>query len=59
MLILHIFLILLSFYLLAIICDRYFVNSLDAIFERIKINSDVAGATLMAVGSSAPEYSYL
>ncbi len=55
MLILHIFLILLSFYLLAIICDRYFVDSLDAISERIRINSDVAGATLIAVGSSAPE----
>jgi len=44
-----------SFFLLAIICEEYFVVSLDKIAARLKMPSDVAGATLMAVGSSAPE----
>lgn len=44
-----------SFYLLAIVCDRYFVISLDKIAAKLKMNSDMAGATLMAIGSSAPE----
>ncbi len=47
--------LLISFYLLARICDEYFVPSLDKIAEKLKMSSDVAGATLMAVGSSAPE----
>lgn len=29
--------------------------ALDVIIDRLKLNSDVAGATFMAVGSSAPE----
>lgn len=52
----NILILLLSFYLLAIACDRYFVGSLDKISERLKLSSDVAGATLMAIGSSAPEF---
>lgn len=52
----HFLVLILSFYLLAIACDRYFVGSLDKISERLKLSSDVAGATLMAVGSSAPEF---
>lgn len=48
-------LLLISFYLLAIVCDRYFVDSLDRIAKKLKMNSDMAGATFMAVGSSAPE----
>lgn len=47
--------LLISFYLLAVVCDRYFVNSLDKISEKLKMNSDMAGATFMAAGSSAPE----
>lgn len=54
-LILYSIALLISFYLLAIVCDRYFVFSLDRIAERLKMNSDMAGATLMAIGSSAPE----
>ncbi len=45
MFVVSIIVLLLSFYLLAVVCDRYFVNSLDAISEKLKINSDVAGAT--------------
>lgn len=47
--------LLLSFYLLARIVDEYFVEALDKIANRLKMSSDAAGATLMAVGSSAPE----
>lgn len=44
------------FYLLAKICDQYFVNSLDIISKRLRLSEDVAGATFMAMGSSAPEF---
>ncbi len=47
--------LLLSFYILAKVVDDYFVESLDKIANRLKMSSDAAGATLMAVGSSAPE----
>lgn len=54
-LIFYLLVLLVSFYLLAQICDRYFVESLDRIATRFGLSSDVAGATLMAMGSSAPE----
>ena len=44
------------FYLLAVVCDRYFVESLEIMSKKMKLSDDVAGATLMAVGSSAPEF---
>ncbi len=40
---------------ITIICDDYFVPALDVICERCNLQSDVAGATFMALGSSAPE----
>ncbi|RKD91692.1 calcium/sodium antiporter [Mangrovibacterium diazotrophicum] len=46
---------LLCFVLLARIVDKFFVVSLDRISHDWKLSSDAAGATLMAVGSSAPE----
>lgn len=48
--------LILIFYLLAKVCDQYFVKSLDIIAQKWKLSDDVAGATLMAVGSSAPEF---
>jgi len=39
----------------AIICDDYFVSALEDIVEILGIQPDVAGATFMAAGSSAPE----
>ncbi len=48
-------LLLISFYLIAQVSDRYFIPALDSISGRLKIRSDVAGATFMAIGSSAPE----
>ncbi|XP_021417270.1 sodium/potassium/calcium exchanger 3 isoform X2 [Oncorhynchus mykiss] len=43
------------FYALAIVCDVYFVPSLEKISENLQLSEDVAGATFMAAGSSAPE----
>ena len=40
---------------LAIVCDEYFVPSLEKITVNLHMHSDVAGATFMAAGSSAPE----
>lgn len=40
---------------LAIICDDYFVPSLEVICEQLQLKDDVAGATFMAAGGSAPE----
>ena len=44
-----------AIYLLAIITDEYFIVSLDQISRRLNLPSTVAGASLMAMGSSAPE----
>ena len=44
------------FWGLAIVCDDYFVSSLE-ISEALNLSSDVAGATFMAAGSSAPSSS--
>jgi K+-dependent Na+/Ca+ exchanger-like protein len=40
---------------LGTICDEYFVPSLEQISEKLELSNDVAGATFMAAGSSAPE----
>eukprot|EP00090_Calanus_glacialis_P031620 TRINITY_DN52599_c0_g1_i1.p1 TRINITY_DN52599_c0_g1~~TRINITY_DN52599_c0_g1_i1.p1 ORF type:complete len:635 (-),score=184.90 TRINITY_DN52599_c0_g1_i1:331-2235(-) len=53
--VLHIIGILYMFYALALVCDHYFVPSLDVIIEKFGISPDVAGATFMAAGGSAPE----
>lgn len=42
-------------YLLAIITDSFFIISLDQISRRLNLSDEVAGASLMAMGSSAPE----
>ena len=43
------------FWGLAIVCDDYFVASLEEISDALGLSADVAGATFMAAGSSAPE----
>jgi len=53
--VIHILLSLYMFLGLAIICDDYFVASLEQIVEKLQLSDDVAGATFMAAGSSAPE----
>ena len=47
--------LILTFYLLALVVEVYFVETLEIISRRLKLSSDIAGATFMAVGSSAPE----
>jgi len=48
-------LMLYMFKALGTICDEYFVPALEVIVEKLDISNDVAGATFMAAGSSAPE----
>ncbi|CAH3042670.1 unnamed protein product [Porites lobata] len=43
------------FWAIAIVCDDYFVPCLEIICDKMGLQSDVAGATFMALGSSAPE----
>lgn len=75
-LVIHVLVAVFTFLGLAIVCDDYFVSSLDRICEgksflevdatrhlelmfvfvvELKLSPDVAGATFMAAGSSAPE----
>lgn len=51
----HILGVVYMFVALAIVCDEFFVPSLDVIIEKLDIADDVAGATFMAAGGSAPE----
>ncbi|XP_055644701.1 sodium/potassium/calcium exchanger Nckx30C isoform X2 [Toxorhynchites rutilus septentrionalis] len=53
--VLHILGVIYMFVALAIVCDEFFVPSLDVIIEKLGITDDVAGATFMAAGGSAPE----
>ncbi len=47
--------ILLSVFALAVVTDKFFIPSLDEISTRLRLSDEVAGASLMAMGSSAPE----
>lgn len=53
--IINLFLLMASLYFLAVVVDEYFIDSLDKISKKLKLSHEVAGATLMAMGSSAPE----
>ncbi|KAK2504593.1 hypothetical protein MC885_021561, partial [Smutsia gigantea] len=53
--VLHIFGMMYVFVALAIVCDEYFVPALSVITDRLQLSDDVAGATFMAAGGSAPE----
>lgn len=55
MLITYFLVLLFCFWALAKVCDAIFVPSLEVIGKRLKMDAEVAGATLMAIGSSAPE----
>nr|XP_032831574.1 sodium/potassium/calcium exchanger 2-like [Petromyzon marinus] len=44
-----------TFVALALVCDEFFVPALGAVSERLALADDVAGATFMAAGGSAPE----
>lgn len=45
-----------AFYVLAVLTEEFFVPAIDRIAARLKLSSDAAGATLLAMGSSAPEF---
>jgi len=52
---LYVVLIIIIFVAMAVVCDDFFVPSLETISEKLDLSEDVAGATFMAAGSSAPE----
>ncbi|XP_052791365.1 sodium/potassium/calcium exchanger 2-like isoform X1 [Mya arenaria] len=53
--VLHVIGLIYMFVALAIVCDEFFVPSLSVLIEKLEISEDVAGATFMAAGGSAPE----
>lgn len=53
--ILHVMGMVYMFVALAIVCDEFFIPALDVITVKLDISEDVAGATFMAAGGSAPE----
>ncbi|XP_029354382.1 sodium/potassium/calcium exchanger 1-like [Echeneis naucrates] len=53
--VLHIIGMTYMFVALAIVCDEFFVPALEVITVKMDISDDVAGATFMAAGGSAPE----
>ena len=53
---LYAILLLFIFYLIAKVSNQYFIDSLDIITKKLNLSNDVAGATFMAIGSSAPEF---
>ncbi|CAJ0575469.1 unnamed protein product, partial [Mesorhabditis spiculigera] len=53
---LHVVGLIYMFVALAIVCDEFFVPSLAVLTDTLAISDDVAGATFMAAGGSAPEF---
>ncbi|XP_074901334.1 sodium/potassium/calcium exchanger 5 isoform X1 [Buteo buteo] len=53
--VIYFIIILYMFLAVSIVCDDYFLPSLEIISECLGLSQDVAGATFMAAGSSAPE----
>uniref|UniRef100_A0A4W3JNX6 Sodium/potassium/calcium exchanger 1 n=1 Tax=Callorhinchus milii TaxID=7868 RepID=A0A4W3JNX6_CALMI len=53
--VLHLFGMMYMFVSLALVCDEFFVPALGTITTKLDISDDVAGATFMAAGGSAPE----
>jgi len=52
---LHIVGLFYMFLAIAIVCDEFFVPAIEVIVEALNLSPDVAGATFMAAGGSAPE----
>jgi len=55
LLIIDFLLLIFSFGAMHVISERYFIESLDYLSKKLRLSSDMAGSTLMAAGSSAPE----
>lgn len=56
MIIIALFLLIAVFYVMAILTEEFFVPAIDKIAKRLKLSSEASGATLLAMGSSAPEF---
>jgi K+-dependent Na+/Ca+ exchanger-like protein len=54
--IIYILVTLWMFLALAIVCDEFFVPALEVISDKLHLSNDIAGATFMAAGGSAPEF---
>lgn len=54
--VLHIFAAFYFFTLLAVVCNDYFLPTIECICEDLKITPDVAAATFMAVSGAIPEF---
>lgn len=54
--ILHIVGVMYMFVALALVCDEFFIPALEIVAQSLKLSDDVAGATFMAAGGSAPEF---
>ena len=44
-----------TFFAVCVVCDDFLVPSIDVFIDQFKIPEDVAGVTLVAFGSAAPE----
>ncbi|XP_035209780.1 sodium/potassium/calcium exchanger 4-like isoform X1 [Stegodyphus dumicola] len=53
--IIHCIILLYTCAMIAVVCDDFFIPSLEIISDHLKLPSDIAGATFMAIGTSAPE----
>jgi len=53
--ILHVIGMFYMFLAISIACDEYFVPALEVLVDRLGIKPEIAGATFMAAGGSAPE----
>ncbi|EHB11731.1 Sodium/potassium/calcium exchanger 5 [Heterocephalus glaber] len=53
--IIYFLIVLYMFMAVSVVCEEYFLPSLEIISESLGLSQDVAGATFMAAGSSAPE----
>ncbi|XP_075214666.1 sodium/potassium/calcium exchanger 5-like isoform X3 [Lycorma delicatula] len=51
----HIFVSLYFFLVIALVCNDYFIPSVICICQDLHLSEDVAGATFMAIATSAPE----
>ncbi|XP_055698635.1 sodium/potassium/calcium exchanger 3-like isoform X2 [Phlebotomus papatasi] len=51
----HVILVCYLFWLLAVVCDEYFVPAIESMCDSLKMKKDIAGATFMAAACSSSE----
>ncbi|CAO1408469.1 unnamed protein product [Diamesa hyperborea] len=52
----HVLLSCYCFWMLALVCDEYFISSIDIICKKFKIKQKIAASTFMAMATSSPEF---